>query len=282
MPMLSVITTTYQDADGLRTTLASLRPLREGELDWEWVVVDSSPEVTDPVLSAVEADWSLRHLLQPPRGVFPAFNLGVQSARGSLLWFLNSGDGLADLGVLREILVRFAAEPGLDLICCSLDFCWNGERGERFTVADRFEEALIGCGVCHQSTVYSRTVFERFGLYSEQCPLAADYDFHLRCLAAGVRVLMLPERSLSLFDGTGRSFEQRPRAFAEALQIARAHRDEAGWVTVVRREWLWASQLVWERLSRLLRGVMPRGRLRRFMRRLRWHSLNCSRGERSG
>ena len=224
-PRLSVVTVTYNDPAGLRQTLHSLQPLSEAWAAevWEHLVIDAAPGISRPVLDALTDDWPLIHLERPPRGVADAFNQGLSAARGTYLWFLNGGDELRDLAVLVKLLTLLDCDLALDFVCAGAYLYRETQAlypiGPRRTLLGN----LIGRSwMCQQAIVYRRDSLERVGAFSTEYRVTGDYDFHLRCLVAGLRGRFTSEPMVNYDMGGGSN--NVAVAFAEFKQIQRAQR----------------------------------------------------------
>lgn len=92
-PILTLITVTRNDLDGLRRTLQSAA-LQRGEL-LEHIVVDgASTDGTVEFLASIDDGAVTRYVSRPDRGIYHAMNRGLSMATGEWVLFLNSGDTL--------------------------------------------------------------------------------------------------------------------------------------------------------------------------------------------
>lgn len=187
-PLLSIVTVTYRDTEGLRKTLQSLRSLRG--VSWEHVVVDSSPELSHIALREFGSEWPIVHLVEKPSGIYSAMNAGIKAASGKYVWFLNGGDTLASPKGITDVLTRLT-EEGQSIAIGAAEIARDGailySQKPRWGLA-----ALAGINrVCHQAVIYRRTLFDQLGGYNISYRLAADYEHHLRILEAGIQVLLL-------------------------------------------------------------------------------------------
>lgn len=205
---VSIITITYNDGAGLEKTLKSLRPLlADGRLkgEWEHIVVDSSPEINSGPLGSL-TDWPLVRLETPPRGIYPAFNLGIEHARGEFLWFLNGGDRMLNSTNLLELLESFEMA---DLICAPVEIYRNGQFTYNSHVKADFISNLMGQnGLCHQGIIYRRSVFDQVGLYDESYKLAGDYEHLFKCFLKGIKFGVFA-KPIAQYDRDGRSDNYR-------------------------------------------------------------------------
>jgi len=108
----SIVIATYNRADDLRGTLASLAALRP-EAPWEVIVVDNnSSDGTRAVVEAAVPSFPapLRYLFEREQGRSPALNAGIRASQGEIVvttnddvrvdpdWLDRAAEGLARLG----------------------------------------------------------------------------------------------------------------------------------------------------------------------------------------
>jgi glycosyltransferase involved in cell wall biosynthesis len=203
-PLLSVITITYNDGPGLKRTLDSLVKLNEDKsLKWEHIIVDSSPEVNSPVLAGFSG-WPLVRIETPPRGIYPAFNLGIEHAQGEYVWFLNGGDRLLTVENLKGLLGEFRGDA-FDLVCAPVELYRENKFIYSTRVKSDFLANLLGQNnLCHQGIIYKRSVFERVGFYDVTYKLAGDYEHHFKCYFHGMKFGVF-DKPLAQYDRDGRS-----------------------------------------------------------------------------
>ncbi len=224
-PRLSIVTITYKDTKGLSETIDSLRALRAGPargFTWDHVVIDSSPEENRALLAALSKEgWPLVHIVTPAEGIYAAINTGLEKSQGEYLWFLNGGDRLREPSALNHVFEVFSQDPGLDFIASTAEFQRDGKFMYMHRPYPWVIRSLVGMNrLCHQGIVYKRQVFTKVGGFSRKLKLAADYEHHLRCIAAGIRIKALPDNLLAVYDMSGRSMQYK-QAFEEFQSIQR-------------------------------------------------------------
>lgn len=93
MPMITVITVVYNDAEGLEATIRSIAQQSYGRI--EYIVIDgASGDGTLEVIKQHEASidyW----VSEPDKGIYDAMNKGLTLASGDLIGILNAGDTYA-------------------------------------------------------------------------------------------------------------------------------------------------------------------------------------------
>jgi glycosyltransferase involved in cell wall biosynthesis len=202
---LSVITLTYNNPEELEKTMASLKPLQEQNFSWEHIVVDSSPEKTQTVLKKL-GNWPLVHIETPPKGIYSAFNLGLEHSRGDWVWFLNGGDRMTLFENIRNTL----SDTGHDILCAGVKIFRNGEWIYSSIPKEPLIENLLGENtLCHQGMFYKKSIFDEVGAFDTDFKLAGDYDHHFRCYFQNVKTGFSPNL-VAEFDRDGRSDNFRP------------------------------------------------------------------------
>ena len=108
MPLISIVTPTYNRADTIQRAVASVRA--QSWSDWELIVVDDGS--TDDTTSRLAGlDPRIRLLRQENQGVTVARNTGLAAAKGELVAFLDSDDEWLPHH-LALAAAFFAAHPG--------------------------------------------------------------------------------------------------------------------------------------------------------------------------
>lgn len=176
MPLLSIITVNYNNAQGLDKTIRSVK--NQACDDFEYIVIDGGS--TDDSLSVIkEHSQSITYWVsEPDRGIYHAMNKGILASNGEYLQFLNSGDWLASESVLKKIF-----ESGL-----SEDIIYGDVNYETFDGG--FDQARIGNEekitmayfyrhmFPHQASFINRKLFS-MDLYDENLKIIADWKFFI-------------------------------------------------------------------------------------------------------
>ena len=177
-PLLSIVTVVLNDRTGLRCTRQSLEA---SNLDWfEHVIVDGhSSDGTHMDLGTYESEGAIV-VVGRDSGIYDAMNIGARHAKGRYLLFLNAGDELLPGWVesIRRSLegaatagwVIFGAETLYDgrlIVIQNLPHVWS-------------RHALGLQPHCHQSTIFSASLFAALDGYSEAYDFAGDFDIIVR------------------------------------------------------------------------------------------------------
>lgn len=205
-PDISVVVCTYNRAEMLRETLASLAQQQtEARFQFEMVVVDNaSTDNTADVLAAAQpgSAVAVRHIREPRQGQVYARNRGIAEARGQ--WIANfDDDQVADPRWLLELYalaqehqaisvggavrLRLPDDCGRQLspVCRRL----LGESVDWDTPRPYTRKEGPGSG----NQMLHRDVFARVGLYDDSYNLRGyDTDLYRRIRAAGIESWYTP------------------------------------------------------------------------------------------
>lgn len=248
-PTLSIVTITRDNREGLARTRRSVLEDHPSASFYEHIIVDGgSRDGTGIDLERYRRDGA-QIIYGPDRGVYHAMNKGASLAAGKYLLFLNAGDEVVRgwfgatqlLEGSTDQWIIFGARAGLEASSRriqNLPHSW-------------FRHCLGLQPHCHQSTIFSRELFDLLGGYSEEYSFIGDYVFILRAgLAARPREV---DWVLTAYEGEGLSARQAdkiPRlqhlARQEVLQLSppgsAASEAWAKYLTARRRIARWRSE----------------------------------------
>lgn len=185
LPVVSVVSVTRRNAAALQRTLSSL-------LDWsghiELVVVEGDDH--ESVEYAALRAWASTRFPRlvwsraPDGGPYDAMNRGVMASSGEWLWFLNSGDTVADGVVPADVLSRLSAgaeEP----VWAIFDAVTDGrDRPARRSWSRDYTADGLRAGTymaCHQAVLMRRLTLANTGGFDRRYRISADYEVFLWC-----------------------------------------------------------------------------------------------------
>ena len=127
MPLVSVIVPAYNYGRYLREAIESIQAQDYDDL--EILVVDNaSTDDTQAVLASIQEPRMRVLTLEVNQGLSGAFNLGLESARGEYVAYLDADDRWRP-GKLRPQVELMESEPGVGVVFCN--FAWFDEEGVR-------------------------------------------------------------------------------------------------------------------------------------------------------
>ena len=238
---LSIITINYNNAEGLRKTLASVTS--QTFHDFEHIIVDGgstdgSVEVIREYEQSLASRLSplasnLKWLSEPDSGIYSAMNKGIEialgrrvvnafnrselvedknkgikMANGEYLLFLNSGDYLVDENVVKNVMNENLQE----------DIVYGKQMTEKdgtlmpmkfYSPEEMSFCAFLKSTLPHQCTFIRSTLFEKIGMYNEQNKIVSDWEWNLQALFrwnVSLREIDIP---ISVYDTEGISSDQK-------------------------------------------------------------------------
>jgi glycosyltransferase involved in cell wall biosynthesis len=188
-PLLSIITPCLNRADFIREAVESV--LDQDHPRVEHVVIDGGS--TDGTLAVLEEYPHLRVVSEPDEGLYDAINKGIRLSRGALIGHLNSDDRYAPR-VFRRVVDSFQRSPWADAVAGGAEFFEEsgGDTRVIHAIDDpsvkwlRLSDVTRGVPVVN-ARFFRRSLYEAVGFYDTRYTLAADREFLLRVLVAGMR-----------------------------------------------------------------------------------------------
>ena len=242
---LSIITITYNNAEGLRKTLASV--VSQTFRDFEHVIVDggSTDESVDIIREYADSEairlkgykankvsetspndlissspnslptQVVRWISEKDRGIYDAQNKGIRLAHGEYCYFLNAGDTFCKNDVLERMFSPNSLISSSPLTSTP-DILYGNEiivdgNGQRVGIARGVENPnfvdLYNSCMKHQASFIRRELFERYGMYDTDMRICSDFDWFFRVIAFHDEVtLQYKDVDIAYFENTGLSY----------------------------------------------------------------------------
>jgi glycosyltransferase involved in cell wall biosynthesis len=218
--LISIVTVSYQDPDGLIRTYNSIRGLRTPpfcEIELQWIVIDGGTDFSrlDESLFARLKEFADVFVSEPDRGIYHAMNKGIDHSRGQFIWFLNSGD-TADDEILALDVNTAARANGPDMVWGNASY--RMPDGEIVPVRTRDASFIRYSGpVCHQAVLFSAQVLKAVK-YDESYASAADYALMARLIRDRCNILQ-QDLNFCVYDVIGKSSEEAWLAMREECRV---------------------------------------------------------------
>lgn len=231
---LSIVTINYNNAEGLRKTLASVAAQTYPNI--EHVIVDAastddSVEIIKEYVQRVNSEerrvnsvvWSS----EPDKGIYDGMNKGIRKATGDYIQILNSGDILASNDVTERMIAtlndamshdKSLNDGGIGILYGNMirnfgngktnrDTCL-GERvseleSERVREVEWTMDDFIKGTVNHDPTYIHRSLYEKYGLYDENLRICSDWKWFVNAVIFGGEKLYYVPIDVTIFDTTG-------------------------------------------------------------------------------
>ncbi|MBQ8184807.1 MAG: glycosyltransferase [Lachnospiraceae bacterium] len=195
---VSIVTTTYNDAESLRQTIKQI--LSQDYKNIEYIIVDgASTDHTMEVIKEAQEELGdkLKWISEPDKGIYDALNKGFRMATGDILGCCF--DEYTHPQVLSH-MVEIMEQEGTDGVHGDLDYM----DGDRIVRKWRQGQGKIRYGWMpgHPTLYLKREVYETYGYYKTDYRISADYEFMIRILTDDkVRLSYLPEVLIKMSHG---------------------------------------------------------------------------------
>lgn len=217
--LVSCIVPVFDGERYLRETLDSI--FAQSHRPIEVIVADDGS--TDGTVEVVRGDdRPIVYTHQPNAGPAAARNLGLRAARGDLVAFLDADD-LWHPEKLALQTAHLGARPELDLCFTHLRNFWTPELAPPALGAEDDPTARALPGLCTDTLLARRSVFDRTGAFDETLRHGDDTDWFLRAAEGGALVEVLPQVLVRRrLHGTNRSVRRADASREEYLRIVKA------------------------------------------------------------
>lgn len=183
MPLLSIITITYNAGEFLERTLKSIE--KQSSQDFEYLIIDGKSK--DNTLEIVNAYANRVDTLvsESDKGLYDAMNKGLEKANGKYIWYMNAGDEIAKSDTVQELLKLLENNP--DVVYSDTYMVDNrgdvlGLRSEilphKVPKVLNWHMYKYGMLICHQSFIAKRNLAPKY----IDNNLSADIDWEIQCL----------------------------------------------------------------------------------------------------
>lgn len=223
---LSIITINYNNAEGLRKTLASVASQTYANI--EHIIVDGastdgSVDVIKEYENQLNITHSTIHLLwssEPDNGIYDAMNRGIQGATGDYIQILNSGDLLAAPDVTARMMAALDKTSNIQHSTLENGFfpaifygnmlkSYDGKTiisrdtcGGKMYTPESFLYFYKGT-LNHDCAYIRRDLFDKYGLYNEQMRICSDWEWYVRAIVLGGEKPIYTNIDVTIFDMNG-------------------------------------------------------------------------------
>ncbi|SMO59850.1 Glycosyltransferase involved in cell wall bisynthesis [Saccharicrinis carchari] len=178
-PKISIITVVYNGAATLEATIKSIACQTYKNV--EYIVVDGNS--TDTTLDIIKtyAEVIDKWISEDDKGIYDAMNKGMDLATGDYLWFMNSGDRIAQPTTLKQAIDSM---PDADIyygetVMIGSDGKEIGDRRLKIPDSLTFESFKRGMLVSHQSFIVKSSLVQH---YDVKYNYSADFQWCLQAI----------------------------------------------------------------------------------------------------
>jgi glycosyltransferase involved in cell wall biosynthesis len=182
-PSVAVITTVYNDFEGLTKTASSVL---SQDFAVTWIVVDAdSGNDHRAFLSSVDAKiHKFEWISEKDEGLYHGMNKGYEMSQADIILFLNAGDTLAANSTIQIVVDSYLREKWHWAVGLAVRFDVNETP---VAVWEYLNPELGGLALgtrtfCHQATFYTKALLDRVMPY-DQTNLAADHLLNIKAFS---------------------------------------------------------------------------------------------------
>lgn len=228
---LSIITINYNNAEGLRKTLASVA--EQTYRDIEHIIIDggstdgSVGAIKEYVAASPKKDPFCKHTIkwvsERDNGIYNAINKGIRKATGAYIQILNSGDILAAPDVTERMVAAIEKAEYPELLYGNMikkDYTTGkiiGKSGEvEYSLRQYFSSTMN-----HDCCYFRRDLFDTYGLYDESLKIVSDWKWFMQVIGLGKVKPIYVNIDVTIFDASGISetnLELRNRERRQVLE----------------------------------------------------------------
>lgn len=206
-PLLSIVTICRNCKNDILCTLQSIA--HQTFKNYEWIIIDGdSTDGTKEILLNYSSSYDA-YVSEKDYGIYDAMNKGVKLAHGEWILFMNGGDQFYDFDVLERIFEN-AISDKVGVLYGDEERYIEGKT-HIYRLPDRIPKYfLCSQSFAHQSMLYRRKLFDRYGEYDTSYKMSGDSEFNDRLLSAGVKFQKIPLIIASrILDGISDNLEMK-------------------------------------------------------------------------
>lgn len=182
-PLVSIITAVLDNKNYIKTAIESV--LSQKYANIEYIIIDGgSKDGTLDVINGYK-DKIARIISEKDKGIYDAMNKGIRHASGEIIGILNSDDFYCDNEIIKTIVSEMEKK--------NADACWgdlvyvekeNTNKVIRYWKSSDYtpEKFKKGWVPPHPTFFVKKKIYDKYGLFNLDFPIAADYEIMLRFL----------------------------------------------------------------------------------------------------
>lgn len=211
-PFISIATPCRNSVRTIEKTIKSI--LCQEFKNYEYIIVDGGS--TDGTLEIIKKyeplfEGRLKWSSKPDKGIYDAFNIGVERSQGIYCWNVNSDDYISP-NALKEIynFVHDKKEEeypiivgNMNLIDASGKIISTVKQNKR-KIDQGYKKDYIG--ISHPATIVPRSIYERIGTFDPNYKIIGDLDWFHRAYKAREKFAIL-DTVLSNMSDSGTTYQ---------------------------------------------------------------------------
>jgi glycosyltransferase involved in cell wall biosynthesis len=218
IPLVSIITVTYNAQDNLEQTMQSVFVQTYSNI--EYIVVDgASKDRTVAIIKKYESQLAF-WVSEKDQGIYDAMNKGICMAKGELIGIINAGD-YYEPDAVELVVEAYLRNKDYAIFHGNMNLLnEDGTLFKRKKPNPDLSQFYQGMSLFHPTLFVHRSVYKRSenSLYNTDYRIAADFEFILRNHLAGVGFYYI-DRVIANFRQGGYSDRNKRQANLECRDI---------------------------------------------------------------
>ena len=192
-----MITAVFNAQDSVATCIESV--LQQDYPNIEYIVVDAvSTDGTIEVIRRYDDRIDI-WISEPDKGIFDAWNKGLDLAKGEWIAFLGADDAFVP-GAIRRYIELAAQLPSAEFLSSKAQLIHPTGYSPIFGDPWMWPACARLMTTIHVGTLHKRSLFERYGKFDTLYRIAGDYEFLLRA-GGQLKAGFLPELTVMMRSG---------------------------------------------------------------------------------
>ena len=227
-PFFSIITICRNEERDIRLTADSV--VNQTCKNYEWLVLDGgSTDDTLKILQKYKKNMGY-FMSEKDNGVYDAMNKGIKKATGKYIIFMNGGDLLHDKNVLQKVydsITRDKTRHAIYFGNCMLHVN-NIKKAKPIFIGTPLINGIKYRFLPHQSCVWQKSLFEKYGLHDTTYKFSGDYEFMLRTRHESILYMDYPIAYYNMADYHRRYLDRQNKENAKLFEptIGKLHTKE--------------------------------------------------------
>lgn len=218
MTLISVVTITKDDFDGVKKTVLSLSALRK--LGVRQLIVDGSDTGISKKVKKLAVDNGVDYFWQKPSGVASAFNFGLSKCDSEWVWFLNGGDTVLR-NINNDMFLYLVGNSNSD----AMIFQIKDKSGVVDLSPFVYMYPPVYNWIPHPSSLVRKKILDNVGGFNRKYSIASDGDVWFKIIHSGAKIDLISV-PIVYFKSDGissneiqRNNEQRKVVLSNVLKI---------------------------------------------------------------
>lgn len=186
IPFFSIITASYNSAKTIQKTIESV--LVQDFTDFEYIIIDgNSNDETINIIKSFERSFSeknipFRYISEKDKGIYDAWNKGLDLAEGKWISFLGSDDTYIP-GALKLYHQEINKKSeSINYISSQVQLV--NDKGENLNIFGKkynWDKVIRDIDTAQVGSFHKRELFDLNGKFSTEYKIVGDLDFYIRC-----------------------------------------------------------------------------------------------------